>query len=72
MKSKFQYIILVIFVFILLFIVYYLSHKKVEPFTPYIRGIYRPYARGLRIHGSNVFHVAKHKVNRFMRNMRIV
>ena len=47
--------------------------KKVsEPFTPYIREIYRPYARGLRIHGTNALYVAKHKMNRFLRKMRIL
>jgi dolichol kinase len=70
MKPKFQYIILFIIAFIILFVFFWLFQTKTkEGFTPYIRELYRPYVRRVRIHGSNLYKSTLQRLNRWNKFM---
>jgi len=72
MKPQFQYIIIFIVALLILFVFFWLFQTKTitkEEFTPYIRGLYRPYVRGFRIHGSNLYKSSLQKFNRWNKIM---
>ena len=53
MKSRTTIVLVIIIVFI--FTYFFMKEPFVEPFTPGLRRVYRPYIRRARVHATKVY-----------------
>ena len=59
--SKYIYFFIAFLLIYIIFLLYINTTYEVEEFTPYIRKVYRPYVRHVRLVGEGFY--VKHKTN---------
>ena len=67
----YNYIFVVILIFVCINIVYYLEEKK-EAFTPAIRELYRPYVRNVRILSEGFYNTSSSNISNLFRKYGIL
>jgi uncharacterized protein YxeA len=69
---KRTYICILLFIFIILVSVYNVYNESHEGFTPYIRGIYRPYIRDARIKAETLYTKHTNNLHNILRKFQIM
>ena len=67
----YNYIFVVILIFVCINIVYYLEERK-EAFTPTIRELYRPYVRNVRILSEGFYNTSSSNISNLFRKYGIL
>ena len=67
----YNYIFVVILIFVCINIVYYLEERK-EAFTPAIRELYRPYVRNVRILSEGFYNTSSSNISNLFRKYGIL